>query len=57
MRLALCDALFVDEEPFLVLDDPFANLDDENMTRARELLNTLAKERQILYLACHSSRA
>ena len=57
MRLALCDALFTDEEPFLVLDDPFANLDDENMTRARELLNTLAKERQILYLACHSSRA
>jgi len=56
-RLALCDALFEKEKPFLVLDDPFANLDDDNLVRARQLLEGLAADRQILYLACHSSRA
>ena len=56
-RLALCDALFVQEKPFLVLDDPFANLDDANLARARVLLERLAEDRQILYLACHTSRA
>lgn len=29
MRLALVDALFQKEQPFLLLDDPFVNLDDE----------------------------
>lgn len=56
-RLALCDAMFSGEAVFLVLDDPFANLDDENLKRARVLLERLAAQRQILYLACHSSRA
>ena len=29
MRLALADAMYQGEKPFLVLDDPFVNLDDE----------------------------
>ncbi|MDD6608685.1 MAG: AAA family ATPase [Subdoligranulum variabile] len=33
MRLSLVDALFGDEKPFLILDDPFVNLDDEHMSR------------------------
>lgn len=55
-RLALVDALFEKEKPFLILDDPFVNLDDEKVAHAGELLEKLAEEYQILYLICHSSR-
>lgn len=56
MRLALIDALFQEEKPFIILDDPFVNLDDAHTKRALELLQTLAKTHQILYLVCNSSR-
>ena len=56
MRLALVDALFKDQETFVILDDPFVNLDDLHTAQALELLQTLSRNRQILYLTCHSSR-
>ena len=56
MRFALVDALFTEEKPFVILDDPFVNLDDAHTAQALELLRNLAKERQILYLVCNSSR-
>ena len=57
MRLALVDALFKGQETFVILDDPFVNLDDTHICQAQKLLKKLALERQILYLTCHSSRA
>jgi len=57
MRFALVDALFREQEMFLILDDPFVNLDDVHMEQARLLLRKLASERQILYLTCHSGRS
>lgn len=56
MRLALVDALFKGERVPVILDDPFVNLDDLHMDKARRLMNKLAAEHQILYLTCHSSR-
>ncbi len=57
MRFALVDALFAEEEPFLVLDDPFVNLDREKTERAVNFLKEAAKHYQIVYLVCHESRA
>ena len=57
MRLALVDALFQNQKMFVILDDPFVNLDDAHTTQARALLRKLAQQRQILYLTCHSSRS
>lgn len=57
MRLALIDALFPKEKPFLILDDPFVNLDDRHTQRALELVKKIAATRQIVYLVCNSSRA
>lgn len=57
LRLALSDALFGDEKPFIILDDPFCDLDEAKLERAKGLLSELAKGRQIIYLTCHSSRS
>lgn len=57
MRFALVDALFSNVKPFVILDDPFVNLDDRHLAEAIDLLREFAKERQILYLVCHSSRS
>lgn len=56
MRLALVDALFQKEQPFLLLDDPFVNLDDEATCRALSMLRELAKKRQVVYLTCNTAR-
>lgn len=57
MRFALVDALFGEEETFVILDDPFVNLDDRRTAEALKLLKELGRERQILYLTCNSSRS
>lgn len=58
IRLALADTLFsTGERPFLLLDDPLVNLDDERLASAKELLQTLSREYQILSLVCSDSRA
>lgn len=55
-RFALTDVLFTGEKPFIILDDPFYNLDDEKLLSALELIKKLAQEYQVLYLVCHDSR-
>lgn len=56
MRLALVDAMYTEEKPFLILDDPFVNLDEEKVQRGNELIEEISKEYQIIYFTCHSSR-
>ena len=56
MRLSLVDALFGDEKPFFILDDPFVNLDDEHTKRALEMLDKIAEDHQVVYLVCNTSR-
>jgi len=57
VRLSLTDALYREgEKPFLLLDDPLVNLDDDRLTAARALLDRLAERYQILYLVCHRDR-
>ena len=57
LRFAISDALFGGVKPFLILDDPFINLDDEKVKASMGLLRRIARERQILYVCCHTSRA
>ena len=56
MRLSLVDALFTNEKPFLILDDPFVNMDDKHTKRALEMLNKVAEDHQVVYMVCNSSR-
>ena len=57
-RLSLTDALYAEgEKPFLLLDDPFVNLDDRRLAAARQMLARIAEKYQILYAVCHKDRA
>ena len=56
-RFALTDVLFPEDKPFIILDDPFYNLDNAKLESALKLVNELSKDYQIIYLTCHNSRA
>lgn len=57
VRLSLADALCTEgERPFLLLDDPFVNLDDTRLAAAKHLVVTLSKSYQIIYMVCHADR-
>ena len=56
VRIALAETLFTTRRPTLVLDDPFANLDDEKTARAKALVQELSKKYQILYFTCKQDR-
>ena len=56
MRFSLVDALFNQETPFVVLDDPFVNLDESKTSKALEIMNEFAKKYQVIYFSCNLSR-
>lgn len=56
LRMALVDAMYQKEKPFIIFDDSFVNLDGERMAQARRFLREIAKEYQVLYFTCHESR-
>ena len=53
IRLSIITDLYPDETPFLILDDPFVNLDDSARRQAAEILNRLSDKWQIIYFTCH----
>jgi DNA repair exonuclease SbcCD ATPase subunit len=54
-RFAIVDALYEEEQPVLILDDPFVNLDNEKQRRAMALLEKLAQKWQMIYFTCHEA--
>lgn len=55
-RMAMVDAMYPAEKPFLVFDDPFANLDDTRIEGGLRFLQSTSSDYQIFYLTCHASR-
>lgn len=53
MRMALVDAMYQEEKPFVIFDDPFTNLDQEKTKGGLELLHKIAEEYQVIYYTCH----
>lgn len=56
MRMALVDAMYEQEKPFLIFDDPFVNLDEEKTKGGMKFLKEVSKEYQVIYFTCHESR-
>ena len=56
MRMALVEAMYENRQPFLILDDPFVNLDGNRTKGAMRFLAEIAKEYQVIYFTCHGSR-
>ncbi len=55
-RMAMVDAMYDLEKPFLIFDDPFVNLDETRTDGAMRFMDSIAKEYQIVYFSCHQSR-
>lgn len=56
LRIALVEAMYQKEKPFLVIDDSFVNLDGKRLETAGQFLRHIAKEYQVIYFTCHESR-
>jgi len=50
LRLSLVDAMYPGEKPFLILDDPFVNLDAEKTAGGIRLLREVSESCQIIYV-------
>ena len=55
-RMAMIDAMYEKEKPFIILDDPFVNLDDERMACVQQFINAISKDCQVIYMTCHTGR-
>lgn len=56
LRFAFADAMYPNEKPMLILDDPLANLDAEKIAGGKKLLQELSKNYQVIYFTCHDTR-
>ena len=56
LRIALVDAMYQEEEPLLIMDDPFTNLDDKKVNAGKDFIEKLAEKYQIIYFTCSASR-
>lgn len=56
LRMALVDSMYTEEKPFIIMDDPFVNLDTNKVKAAKQFLEEVAKNYQVLYFTCHESR-
>lgn len=57
MRMALVDAMYEGEKPFVVFDDSFVNFDSKKTEGGLKLLAEIAKKYQVIYFTCNEVRS
>jgi len=55
--LSLADAYLADDDGFLVLDDPFVDMDPRRRRAAVDAVANFAARRQVLFVTCHPEHA
>jgi len=55
-RMGLVEAMYKGEKPFIIMDDPFTNLDEKRLAGGKKVLRQMAEDYQVIYLTCHQSR-
>lgn len=56
-RFAVIDVLYKKEQPVMLLDDIFVNLDDKMFERGRKITADIAQKRQIIYFTCRRNNS
>jgi len=56
-RLALAELYLKDDNGFLLLDDPFTDMDPARRTAAAHAIGDFAQQRQVVFLTCHPEHA
>ena len=56
-RLALAELYLKDDTGFLVMDDPFTDMDPARRTAAAKAIGAFAQQRQVLFFTCHPLHA
>jgi len=57
VRLSLAELYLEKSKAFIVMDDPFVDLDSSRREAGINLLRNLGEKTQIIYLTCHSNHA
>lgn len=57
MRMALVNAMYQHEKPFVVFDDPFIYMDNDMSKKAKDFITEVSKNYQVIYFTCNDSRA
>ena len=57
LRAALIDAMYKNESPTVIMDDPFTNLDDVKAEKAKVFLEKFSEDYQTIYFTCSNARA
>lgn len=57
LRLTMAEYFLRDKSGFLILDDPFVDMDPGRQALAAEQINKFAKTRQVIFLTCHPQTA
>ena len=56
LRMSFISQLFKEDRPFILLDDPFTDLDQNHLSKSIKFIKEMAKDMQIIYITCHPSR-
>lgn len=56
LRMAFVEAMYKEEKPMIVFDDPFANFDEQKLSGGLAFLKELSKDYQVIYFTCHKDR-
>lgn len=56
LRMAFVQAMYQEEKPFILLDDPFVNLDEEKGNAGLDFVREIATDYQVIYFTCRNER-
>jgi exonuclease SbcC len=57
LRLSMANYFLKEQEAFLVMDDPFVDMDPSRQSNAANLLKEYSKTKQLIIFTCHPSHA
>jgi uncharacterized protein YhaN len=55
--MALVEAMYKGEKPFVICDDPFTDFDEVKVKNGMSFIKEISDEYQVIYFTCHSSRS